>query len=63
MTDVLRKAIDDSGLSLYRIAKDTGVTPQSIMRFQRGETSLRMDKADVIAMYLGLELAKKEAAK
>jgi hypothetical protein len=25
----------------------------------RGETSLRLDKADVLADYLGLELAKK----
>ena len=31
----------------------------SLMRFMRGETSLRLDKADVLAEYLGLELVKK----
>ncbi len=56
ITDVLRQAIEDSGLSLYRIAQDTGVTSQSLLRFQRGETSLRLDKADAVAKYLGLRL-------
>jgi len=63
MTDVLRQAIDRSGLSLYRIAKDTGLTSQSLLRFQRGETSLRLDRADLLAEYLGLELAKKRKSK
>ena len=56
ITDVLRKAIEDSGLSFYRIAQDTGVTSQSLLRFQRGETSLRLDKADAVAEYLGFRL-------
>ncbi len=59
MSDVLREAIADSGLSLYRIAKDTGVIKTSLMRFMAGETSLRLDKADVLAEYLGLELIKR----
>ena len=58
-SDVLRKAIAESGLTLYRIAKDTGVIKTSLMRFMAGETSLRLDKADVLAEYLGLELVKK----
>ena len=60
-SDVLRKAIAESGLTLYRIAKDTGVIKTSLMRFMRGETSLRLDKADVLAEYLGLELIKRKA--
>lgn len=60
MTDVLRKAIEDSGLSLYRIAQDTGVASQSLLRFQRGETSLRLDKADAVAEYMDLELSKRK---
>jgi len=61
MTDVLRKAIADSGLSLYRIAEDTGVTSQSLLRFQRGDQSIRLDKADLLADYLGLELTTRKA--
>jgi transcriptional regulator with XRE-family HTH domain len=63
ITDVLRKTMEESGLSLYQIAKDTGIVSQSLLRFKRGETSLRLDKADVLADYLGLELVRKRKAK
>lgn len=59
MSDVLRSAIQESGLSAYRISKDTGLVVSSIIRFVNGETSLRLDKADALAEYLGLELLKK----
>lgn len=61
MTDVLRAAIKDSGLSAYRISKDTGLVVTSIIRFMEGETSLRLARADVLAAYLGLELTKLKA--
>jgi transcriptional regulator with XRE-family HTH domain len=63
LTDVLKTAIQQSGLTRYEIAKRTGVPPTSLMRFMRGETSLRLDKADAITDCLGLELAKKRKAK
>jgi transcriptional regulator with XRE-family HTH domain len=56
MTDALKAAIDESGLSRYEISKATGVLQTSLSRFMRGETSLRLDKADVLAEYLGLRL-------
>ncbi|MFZ1935481.1 MAG: helix-turn-helix transcriptional regulator [Thermoguttaceae bacterium] len=59
MTDVLKTTIEESGLTLYRIAKDTGIVGTSLLRFMQGETSLRLDKADVLADYLGLELTKR----
>lgn len=58
MTDALKAAIEESGVSRYRIAQDTGILETSLSRFMRGETSLRLDKADVLAEYLGLELVK-----
>jgi len=58
--DVLRAAIQASGLTQYRIAKDTGTPATSIMRFVRGETSLRLDRAAAIAELLGLELVKRK---
>ncbi len=61
MSDVLRNAVEESGLSAYRIAKDTGLVVTSIIRFMNGETSLRLDKADALAEYLGLELVKRKA--
>ena len=62
MTDVLRAAIRESGLSAYRIAKDTGLVVTSIIRFANGETSLRLDKADVLAKYFRLELVPEARA-
>lgn len=59
LTDVLKAAIRECGVTQYRIAKDTGIKETSLSRFMRGETSLRLDKADVLADYLGLELKKK----
>jgi len=59
LTEALRAAIDESGVTRYRIAKETGLQEASLSRFMSGETSLRLDKADAIAEYLGLELVKK----
>jgi hypothetical protein len=56
LSDVLHKAIADSGLTLFRIAKDTGVVKSSLLRFMSGQTSLRLDRADALAQYLGLRL-------
>jgi plasmid maintenance system antidote protein VapI len=61
MTDVLRTAIVQSGLSQYRITQDTGVNANSLSRFMRGQTSLRLDVADVLAEYFGLALVKRKA--
>lgn len=63
LTDTLKTAIDQCGVSQYRIAQDTGILETSLSRFMRGETSLRLDKADVLAAYLGLRLVPDSGAK
>ena len=59
MTDTLKKAIAESGKSLIGIQRETGVNRISLIRFMRGETSLRLDVADKLAVYFGLELRAK----
>jgi hypothetical protein len=56
LTDVLKAAIERSGLTCYRIAKATGIDEANLGRFVRGELSIRLDKADRLAAYLGLRL-------
>jgi len=56
MTETLKTAIRASGLSLYAIAADTGVTRPSLSRFIAGKQSLRLDMADALAAYFKLEL-------
>ena len=58
ITGVLRQAIIESGLPLLRIANETGVQRASLSRFVRGKNSLRLDVADKLAAYFGLELTK-----
>ncbi len=63
MTEALRAAIDRSGVTRYRIAKQTGIPETCLMRFMRGETSLLLDRADMLAEYLGLRLVPDPDAK
>lgn len=59
MTDALREAIVDSELSFKALERETGVLRQSLMKFARGETSLRLDVADKLAQYFGVTVVKK----
>jgi hypothetical protein len=63
ITDLLRRtivqAIEDGQVSLNGIERETGVTRASVMRFLRGEQSIRLDKADALAAFFGLELRSK----
>ena len=59
MSDVLKRAITESGLAHIAIERATGVKRASIMRFMRGEQSLRLDLADRLAAFFGLELRSK----
>ena len=63
MSDLLRKTIAESGVPLLVLERETGVKRASIMRFVRGETSLRLDKADQLAAFFGLELKKTKKRK
>ena len=62
MSDILRRAIRDSGKALIAIERETGIQRMSISRFLRGDTSLRLDKAEKLAAYLGLVLISKKAS-
>jgi plasmid maintenance system antidote protein VapI len=59
ISDLLRQTIAESGMSYNALQKETGVTRASIMRFVRGDQSLRLDVADRLAAFFDLELRKK----
>ena len=58
MTDVLRRAIIDSGVSYKSLSRETGVARASIQRFVDGRQSIRLDMADRIAAFFKLGLRK-----
>jgi len=59
MTELLRKALHEAD-SLRAIERATDVKRQSMMKFMAKETSLRLDKADVLAAYFGIEVRRKD---
>lgn len=58
MSEVLRKAIVESGVPLLTIEQETGIARASVRRFINGERSLRLDKADALAQYFDLSLIR-----
>lgn len=58
MTDLLRKALRECP-SLRELERETGVNRLSAARFLKGQTSLRLDVADRLAEYFGIECRRK----
>jgi len=60
ISDLLRrtvlKAVETGRTSYKALERETGVTRASIMRFVKGTRLLRLDMADRLAAYFGLEL-------
>ena len=50
-------------MTVYRIGKATGIDAANLRRFARGDMSIRLDKADRLAAYLGLRLVSDPDAK
>jgi plasmid maintenance system antidote protein VapI len=60
LTSALLAAIISSEASYRELERQTGVKRQSLMKFVRGEQSLRLDMADRLAKYFGLELTERK---
>ena len=56
MTDQLRQAIDDSGLTRYRIAKETGISESALAQFYNGHRGLSMEALNALGEFLQLKI-------
>ncbi|MCC6127391.1 MAG: helix-turn-helix transcriptional regulator [Pirellulales bacterium] len=56
-TDEIRAAIENCGITRYRIAKDTGIDAAVLCRFIHGQVGLSMDSLDKLAEYIGFHIA------
>ena len=56
MTDQVRQAIDDSGVTRYRIAQDTGIDESALAKFYNGKRGLSLDNLDRLFEYLALRI-------
>lgn len=58
-TDQIRRAVDASGLSRYRIAKTLGIPESSMSRFMAGG-GLSFENLDRLADLLGLGVVRRK---
>jgi transcriptional regulator with XRE-family HTH domain len=56
LTDQLRQAIDDSGLTRYQIAKETGVDESALAKFYNGHRGLSMEGLNALGKCLNLKI-------
>ncbi|MCA9279601.1 MAG: helix-turn-helix transcriptional regulator [Phycisphaeraceae bacterium] len=63
VSEQLRNAIENSGLSRYRISQDTGVPASVLSRFVAGGHGMRSENIDTLCKYFGLELKKRSSRK
>lgn len=56
LTDQLRQAIDDSGLTRYEIAKQTGIDESALAKFYNGHRGLSMEALNALGEFLQLKI-------
>ena len=59
LSDQMRRAIDESGQTRYRIAVETGIDQSALAKFYNGHRGLSMDAVDRLGEYLGLQIVTK----
>ena len=60
LSEQLRDAVRNAGVSRYRIAQDTGITEGQLCRFVHGQSRLTLDTIDVLAEYLKLDIVPRQ---
>jgi DNA transposition AAA+ family ATPase len=63
LTDQLRQAIDDSGLTRYQIAQQTGIDQSALAKFYNGSRGLSMQGLNALGecLQLSIKMGRKPA--
>jgi len=56
LTDQLRQAIDDCGLTRYEIAKQSGIDESALAKFYNGHRGLSMEALNALGEFLQLKI-------
>ena len=56
LTDQIRRAINEFGVSRYRLWKETGIDQAVLSRFVAGKAGMTLKSLDVLADALGLRI-------
>jgi transcriptional regulator with XRE-family HTH domain len=60
LSDQVRRAVDESGLSRYRICKQLGLAESTMSKFMSGKGGLAMETFDALADLLGLNITREK---
>jgi ribosome-binding protein aMBF1 (putative translation factor) len=63
IAEQLREAIEQSGMSRYRISQLSGISEAVLSRFASGQTDLTLSNTDKLCAALGLKVVLKPEAK
>ncbi len=63
LSDQVRKAMDASGISRYRIAKETGISQATLSRFMSGDAGISLEYLDRLAEFLVLDIARGDSTR
>ena len=63
LQDQLRQAVQDSGLTLYAIAKGAGIAYPVLYRFASGERDLTLQTASRLTDFFGMRLTRPKRPK
>jgi transcriptional regulator with XRE-family HTH domain len=63
LSDQIREAIQNAGVSRYRISKATGITEAALSRFLHGKSGISLDTLDILGEYLGLDITARKTPK
>lgn len=56
LTEALRDALREDPTSYAEVSRQTGLARPSLMHFAKGNRSLRLDLADKLAAYYGVQI-------
>ena len=59
MSERLKRAIEDSSYTRYRISKETGVSEAALSRFMSNQQGLTLSSTDALCDFLGLDLVQR----
>lgn len=62
IAEQLKQAMREYG-SVYRVAKDSGISQTALQRFMSGERDIRLETAAAVCVALGLELRPTQKTK
>ena len=63
LSDQVRNAIDNSGITRYRIAKEIQIDESALAKFYNGHQGLSLKALDRLGEYLGLEIITRTDSK